>query len=256
MMSNALCALTSALLGLLVAPYLHWLIARTPMHLPLRGVPIHCSNCGTRVSRNQSNSLWARIRNRSLCTTCGSSLWPDSPWVELGTAAIFALVGWRLDWAWALPAYWVFFFAVIAIVLVDLRHYLIPTRIVYPAVGIGIVLLTIAAVIGGDFDHLGSALLAMIVCWLFYFVCWFVFPAGMGFGDVRLALLIGLFTGWIALSNALLALLLGLLLGAGIGLLLVAARLRSRKDAIPFAPFMVLGASIAILFGSLFGNAG
>lgn len=249
-----LCALVSAVVGLGVAPYLHLLIFRTPMHLPLRGIPMHCSTCGSPMKARQRNALFALATKDRFCHTCVQPLWRDSPKLEIITVAIFALVGWQLGWAWALPAYWIFFAASIAIVVVDLRLYIIPTRVVYPAVGLGIALLSLAAAINGNFTPLGTALGAMLGSWLFYFVCWFFFPSGMGFGDVRLALLIGLFTGWIAPANAVLGIFLGLLLGALSGVLLVVTGQRSRKDAIPFAPFMILGASLTIVFGGLFGT--
>lgn len=239
--------LLSVVVALLVTPYLHIVISRTPSHLHLRKVPIHCSNCGVTVLKKQRNSLVAKLTKDNLCHNCLSPIWNDSPRLEIAVVILFGIVGAVLGLEWALPAYWVFFFAAVAVVVVDLRHYLIPTKVVYPAVGIGLVLLALASLIEGDFGHLQTGVIAMIGCWVFYFICWFVFPAGMGFGDVRLALLIGLFTGFLELGNALLALMLGLLSGALIGGALVVAKKRTRKDVIPFAPFMILGAALAIL---------
>jgi len=74
-------------------------------------------------------------------------------------------------------------------------------------------------------------------------------PRGMGFGDVRLAGVIGMMLGWLGLRYLFLGLFLAFLLASVIGVALIAARLRSRKDAVPFGPFMALGAVLAVLWG-------
>ena len=71
----------------------------------------------------------------------------------------------------------------------------------------------------------------------------------MGFGDVRLAFVLGLFLGWLSLRHVLTGVFLGFLLGAVIGVGLVVLRLRSRKDAVPFGPFLAGGTVLAVLFG-------
>ena len=78
---------------------------------------------------------------------------------------------------------------------------------------------------------------------------WVVYPAGMGFGDVRLAFVLGLFLGWLSLGHVLVGIFCGFLLGAVIGVVLVVFRIRSRKDAIPFGPFLAAGAAVTVLVG-------
>jgi leader peptidase (prepilin peptidase)/N-methyltransferase len=71
----------------------------------------------------------------------------------------------------------------------------------------------------------------------------------MGMGDVKLALLLGLFLGWLGLGHVALGLFLGFLLGAVGGILLIALGIKTRKDPVPFAPFLAAGAVIAVLAG-------
>jgi leader peptidase (prepilin peptidase)/N-methyltransferase len=71
----------------------------------------------------------------------------------------------------------------------------------------------------------------------------------MGMGDVKLAVLLGLYLGWLSLGHVLLGLLLGFVLGSVVGLGLLAAGVRGRKDHLPFAPFLAAGAVMAVLVG-------
>ncbi|MBV8388135.1 MAG: prepilin peptidase, partial [Acidimicrobiia bacterium] len=75
-------------------------------------------------------------------------------------------------------------------------------------------------------------------------------PRGMGFGDVRLSFLLGLFLGWLDLRHVFLGVFVGFLLGSIVGLVLMALRRRGRRDHIPFGPFLAAGAVIAVLFGT------
>ncbi|MDQ6928070.1 MAG: prepilin peptidase, partial [Actinomycetota bacterium] len=95
-----------------------------------------------------------------------------------------------------------------------------------------------------------NALLGGALAFAALFLIHLVSPAGMGFGDVRLSFILGLFLGWLSLSHVLVGIFLGFLLGALIGVALVVSRARSRKDAIPFGPFLAGGAALAVFAGS------
>jgi leader peptidase (prepilin peptidase)/N-methyltransferase len=115
---------------------------------------------------------------------------------------------------------------------------------------VSVPLLAAAAALTGDWHRFGQALLGAALAWLALFAIHVVSPAGMGFGDVRLAFVLGLFLGWLGLSKVLTGLFLGFFLGAVIGIVLIALRLRSRRDHIPFGPFLAAGAVVAVLSGS------
>jgi leader peptidase (prepilin peptidase) / N-methyltransferase len=166
------------------------------------------------------------------------------------SAVVLGVGGATIGWTWTLPAYVVFFLALTVISVIDLRHYLIPNRVVYPALYATFVLLVAAAIIEGSGHHLVDALIGMACAWFFFFVVWFIYPRGMGFGDVRLSALVGLVSGWVGLGNVVLSVLLALLIGAFVGVALIVVRLRSRKQAIPFGPFLALGATISVLWGA------
>jgi leader peptidase (prepilin peptidase)/N-methyltransferase len=82
-----------------------------------------------------------------------------------------------------------------------------------------------------------------------YFVLCFAYPAGMGFGDVKLSGVLGLYTAWLGWGAWFVGVFTGFLLGAVFGLVLIAARRGGRKTAVPFGPFMLLGVLVAVVSG-------
>ena len=170
--------------------------------------------------------------------------------VHLLTAALFAAAAARFGASWVLPAYLFFFASLVAVSAIDLEHHIIPNRIVYPTIFVSVPLLAAAGALSGDWHRFGQALLGATLAWLALFAIHLVSPGGMGFGDVRLAFVLGLFLGWLGLSKVLTGLFLGFFLGAVIGVVLIAFRIRTRKDHIPFGPFLAAGAVVAVLSGT------
>lgn len=242
-------AVACGLLGPPVGAFLQTVVRRTPRRERVWGIRAHCENCGDRVSAGARLSLSAYLMRRNSCSTCDRRLWTALPWLELVTAVVFAATGARFGWAWALPAYLITFSAFVAIVVVDIRHYLIPNRVIYPALfGSGIVFAAAAAIERRP-DALLHALTGMICSWLFFVIVWLISPRSMGFGDVRLSALVGLTTGWIGLGNVVIGLLLGIFSGAAVGLVIVLLRFMTRRDPIPYGPFLVLGGVISVFSG-------
>ena len=183
------------------------------------------------------------------CRVCARAPSPRYAVVQVLTAATFGAVGLRLGADWAVPAYLVLFASLLAISVIDLERNIIPNRIVYPTIFLSVPLLAVAAVAEGDLGRLGQALVGAAAAWAALLVIHLVSPAGMGFGDVRLSFVLGLFLGWLDLRLVLIGLFLGFLLGSVLGVLLVLLRLRGRRDHIPFGPFLAAGAALAVFFG-------
>jgi leader peptidase (prepilin peptidase) / N-methyltransferase len=137
----------------------------------------------------------------------------------------------------------------IALSLIDLETKLLPNRIVYPSVVVGLVLLAITAVLGPGLDAWVRALLGMVAGAGGFFVIALISPAGMGMGDVKLAGLIGLFLGYLSWEIVFLGFFLAFLVGAISGIGLMIAGKAGRKTQVPFGPFMALSAILATLYG-------
>jgi leader peptidase (prepilin peptidase)/N-methyltransferase len=155
------------------------------------------------------------------------------------------------------------YFAVMAVRLtvIDVRHHLLPNRIVFPSYAVaGVLLLAAAAAAGagtGEAAFAGTvpALFAVparvvagaVLLWLFYFVLRLVYPPGMGFGDVKLAGVLGMYLGYLGWGHLFAGTFLAFLLGGLWSIALLVARRGTLKSSIPFGPFMLAGAAAAML---------
>jgi leader peptidase (prepilin peptidase)/N-methyltransferase len=167
-----------------------------------------------------------------------------TPLVAVVTAALFAATPVVVDVDWTLPAYLWFVAVTVTLTLTDMDTKLIPNRILFPGTVVALVLL-----IGGGLIE-GGPVVRAIAGGALYFVLLFVLAliarGGFGFGDVKLAFLLGMFAAYQSWDALIVAIFAAFLLGGLVSLLLVVFRIRSRKDAIPFGPYLVLGAYVAI----------
>jgi len=142
----------------------------------------------------------------------------------------------------------------VAVSVIDLRTFRIPDRITFPALAASLVAITAggAQALGGHdgFVHARNALVGMALYFGFLFIPHLVSPRGMGFGDVKLAGVLGGYLGWLGWGEIVVGGFTAFLLGGVIGIALLAVRRAGRKSAIPFGPWMVLGALVAVLWGS------
>lgn len=135
--------------------------------------------------------------------------------------------------------------------VVDVRTLRLPNRIIFPAYPVAAVLLGVGALIAGEPSRVLGMLTGAVVLWLVYFMLRVVYPAGMGFGDVKLAGLLGLYLGFAGWGYLLWGTFAAFCLGGLWGLVLIASRRGTLKSAIPFGPFMIGGAVLALAVPSL-----
>jgi leader peptidase (prepilin peptidase)/N-methyltransferase len=169
--------------------------------------------------------------------------------VSLVCGALFGALAARFDDSWALPAYLVLAAALVTLAAIDLEHYILPNRIVYPLALTMIVMLAIASIGDDDLDAMTRGLVAGAIAFTVFFVLHMISPRSMGFGDVKLSFVLGLSLGWIGGGEVLVGLFLGFVYGAVVGIVLIVSRLRRRNEALPFGPFLAAGALTAILAG-------
>ncbi|CAA9274024.1 MAG: hypothetical protein AVDCRST_MAG10-3464 [uncultured Acidimicrobiales bacterium] len=165
------------------------------------------------------------------------------------TAALFAGTAFRFDGDWVIPAYLVFFVCLVSVSVIDSQLQIIPNRIVYPTIFASVPLLALAALISGEWDRFGHAVIGATLAWLALLLIHLISPSGMGFGDVRLSFVLGLFLGWISLGHVFTGLFLGVLLISAVGVVLAVLRLRSLQDHIAFGPFLAAGSTLAVFAG-------
>jgi leader peptidase (prepilin peptidase)/N-methyltransferase len=237
------------LLGLAIGSFLNVVIWRVPRKESVVRPPSHCPGCDEpiRPLDNIPVVSWLRLGGR--CRHCGTRIPVRYPVVELVTAGLFVGAALHFRANWVLPAYLVFFAALLAISAIDLEHFIVPNRIVWPTGLASIPLLVVAAAAGHQWHALRNAAIGAAAAWLFLLVVHLISPRGMGFGDVRLAALLGLYLGWLGLAYVPLGLFLAFLIGSVVGIGLIALRRKGMKSALPFGPFLALGATIAVFAG-------
>jgi leader peptidase (prepilin peptidase)/N-methyltransferase len=166
------------------------------------------------------------------------------------TAVLFALVVLRFGLVWELPAFLVLAGVAVLLTLIDLRHHLLPDRVVLPAIVAGAVLLAVAAAIEGNAAAFVRAGVAAVVAFVVFLVLALIAPSGLGIGDVKLAALLGLHLGWLGWNVVVLGAAAGFVVQAVLALALLASRRIGLKGELPFGPAMLLGAALAIGWGT------
>jgi prepilin signal peptidase PulO-like enzyme (type II secretory pathway) len=176
------------------------------------------------------------------CRYCRKKISIQYPLVEIFTGILFLLIFYFTGFDFVNLIFLFYIASVLIIIFVyDLKHYLIPDKVLLPAIIITFVYRFF------DFSHFlnyfGAAFFASGIFFILFFMSqgrW------MGFGDVKLAILMGLILGF---KNILVALFLSFFLGAIIGLIAMALQKKSLKSEIPFAPFLITGTFLALMWG-------
>jgi len=170
------------------------------------------------------------------------------------TGALWAAVAHLFGPHVLVTPYLVFVSLAVAVSVTDLTHRLVPRTLIYGALALIAPLLVVVSAVNHTWHDLGTAALCGAVGFAVFFAIWFLVPKGMGFGDVRLAGVIGLTVGYLGPVHAYMAFLSGFVLGLVFGVVLMVGSSTGRKTRIPFAPALAAGATFAILWGGTWGQ--
>lgn len=157
------------------------------------------------------------------------------------------LLGGRLGWDPALLFVLYLVPVCVALAVIDWRTRYLPTRLIAPSYLVVGALVVLAWLITGDRAALVTSAVGWVASFAFFFVQWFIYPRGLGYGDVRLSGLLGMALGWLGVGPLVIGIFLGFLLGGVGGGLLSALKVFHRKHY-PFGPFMVVGALLGAVF--------
>lgn len=245
------------LAGMLVGSFLNVVIHRVPRGESVVRPRSACPVCATPISPRDNIPVLSWVLLGRRCRSCAAPIPWRYPLVELGTGLVWAGLGW---WALSdpralalLPLLLVLSSAGIALTMIDLDVHRLPNAIVLPLYPVTLVGLVVAGVLAGAWPWvpaLVGAGLWMVVVGLPWLVSG---GRGMGFGDVKLAPILGVTLGWWSLSSAVVGLFAAFLIGAGVGIALMAARRAGRRTAIPFGPFLIGGAAVGLIVGDTVG---
>lgn len=249
-------------LGLVVGSFLNVCIDRVPRGESVISPPSHCRACGRALARRDLVPVLSYFWLRGRCRYCRASIPWRLPAVEVATGLLFAGAGYLVGFSPRLAPALFYGSLFLVVLVVDLEWQIIPNRLVYPAlplVWLASVLsfppeaarsamgfLPVALLSNDAVLALSQSLAGGVAAFLVMLLPWAVYPEGMGGGDVKLAALVGLATGF---PLSLLALFISFLGGGLVGGLLLLSGVKGRKDPIPFGPFLSIAAMAAFFWG-------
>lgn len=167
--------------------------------------------------------------------------------LALLAAVVLGLIGAGIGWHAALPAFLFFGAAGTALAVIDVDCHRLPDALTYPTYVAGVVLLGVAAALDRDGDAYVHALVGMAAVFAVFFVLAFV--GGIGFGDTKLAGVIGLYLGWLGYGPLLFGLVAGFAVGALVAVAMLLARVAGWRTDIAFGPSLLAGALVAVVIG-------
>jgi leader peptidase (prepilin peptidase)/N-methyltransferase len=232
-------ALVSLAPALALGSFLNVVAARVPRRTSIVKPASACMSCRTPIALRDNVPVLSWVLLRGRCRSCGVRISPLYPAVELATALLVAGCVFAFGLS-AQTAVYAFFCAVlVAVSAIDLTHRIIPNRIVIPAFAVVLVAQTLL-------EPSPQWALAALGASGFLFLAVLAYPAGMGMGDVKLALLMGAALG----KTVPVALMVGMFAALVPAVfLLVRHGSRARKMGIPFGPFLALGSVVALFWG-------
>jgi leader peptidase (prepilin peptidase) / N-methyltransferase len=266
--------LLCGLIGLAVGSFLNVVIHRLPVMMErewatqcaeLRGEPApvtdrfdlsrprsRCPGCGHGITAAENIPLLSWLFLKGRCSACARPIGVRYPLVELLTGLLSAACAWQFGATLLLAGSLVFVWALIALTFIDLDTQLLPDSITLPLVWAGLLLNLV-----GGFTDITSAVIGAMAG---YLVLWSVYWAfrlitgkeGMGYGDFKLLAAIGAFLGWQMLP---VVILLSSLVGAIVGIAMIAFRAHGRDVPIPFGPYLAAAGLLALFFGDTINTA-
>ncbi len=246
---TALLAIIAAIFGLAVGSFLNVCADRLPQGESIVGGRSHCDACRRRIRAKDLVPLVSYVALKGRCRDCGAAIPRRIVAVELATGLIFAglFLVYGLTGTFALLA--VYAAILIVVFVIDLEHGLILNRVVVPALVLALIVAAVAPPgwLGtfGPHPIIGAAAGAASGFAILFLIA-LVARGGMGWGDVKFAAFMGAAAG---LPLIFVALFCGIMVGGITGVILLLSGKRSRKQAIPFGPFLALGTMVTLLWG-------
>jgi len=241
------------LTGLIIGSFLNCLIYRLETNKNFVSGRSFCPLCSHKLSFFDLIPIISFLFLKGRCRYCGKKISWQYPLVEIATGLLFLLIfkQFQIFNLLNLFYYWLITSFLIIIFVYDLKHYLIPDKVIYPAIAIALIFNFLPHQIfeGGanQFPVFKNLILGALASAGFFFLIWF-FSKGkaMGFGDVKLVFFMGLFLGF---PKILAALFFSFIIGAIIGMILLVLKKKTLKSEVPFGPFLVIGTFISLFFG-------
>jgi len=240
---NIILSIAIFIFGLAVGSFLNCVIYRLEQKKSFLKGRSYCPSCKHVLAWNDLIPIISFFILRGKCRYCGKKISWQYPAVEIATALLFLLI---FNFQFSIFNICFLFFVscfLIIIFVYDLKHYIIPDSVIYPAI---IITFLYNLILNPSF-LVQNSILAGIGASLFFLLIYLISRGKwLGFGDVKLALFMGLFLGFPAIISALF---FSFLIGAIIGIILILLKRKGLKSEVPFGPFLIIGTYIALFWG-------
>ena len=234
------------IIGSIVGSFLNVVIYRVPRGESIVRPPSACPACGTRLRARDNIPVLGYLFLRGRCRYCSAPISPRYPTVEILGGLLPLLIFARFGFGRELLVYWPLSYVLLVISFIDLDLRIIPDKVTLPGIAVGLV---VAPLVGltGFWESLIGILVGGGALYLIGVLGELILKKeSMGGGDVKLAAMLGAFLGW---KMILLALFSAFLIGAVVGVVAMAGKSKDWDHAVPFGPFIALGAVLALLWG-------
>ena len=236
---------TAVLFGAVIGSFLNVCIHRLPKRESLVWPGSRCPKCGTDIRWYDNVPLLSYVWLWGRCRQCRSRISWRYPLVEALNAAGYGLIMWRFGGTVTAAVYALLFSALLVVTFIDLDHMIVPDRITLPGIVLGLVTGTL--LLPRWWDSVAGFLLGGGLLYVMAWISPYLFgKEGMGGGDIKLLAMIGAFLGW---KPVLITVILGGILGSVVGVGLIAARVITRENYIPFGPFLSMAAVVTMFYG-------
>lgn len=242
-------------IGMSIGSFLNVVIYRLPANLSLVHPPSRCPQCFTRLKKRENVPVFGWIFLRGRCAHCQSRISIRYPLIEAVTGILFLIVFLMFGISLQTLGYWFFLSVLLALAMIDLDTMTLPNPLTQTGLVAGLIFQAITGFLStgiiGAIGHLMAGVIGVIIAiWLLDAIAILgsaiLGQAAMGAGDSKLMAMMGAWLGWkLMLIAGFLACAIGVLVGGGA----IALGLLSRRQPMPFGPFLALGAALSLFFG-------
>ncbi|MFP3898405.1 MAG: prepilin peptidase [Dehalococcoidia bacterium] len=238
-----------ALLGLTVGSFLNVCIDRLPENKSIISPPSSCDACQHKLAAKDLIPIFSYLRLRGRCRYCQAPVPRKLLWVELATGLLFALLYWHYGLSPELGVMAFYTCLLVVVFVIDLERGLILNKVIYPGMVVALLLALYPWpwLIQQMRPAIASAALGGAIGFGIFLLMAIVSRGGMGWGDVKLAGLIGLATGF---PLVFFSIVLAAILGGVVAVAMVIARKRTFQQTLPFGPFLAAAALITLVWGA------
>lgn len=233
------------ILGLLIGSFLNVCIYRIPINQSISFPPSHCTDCKTRLKPLDLIPLLSYLFYKGKCRYCGDKISPQYPFIEILNGLIYILIFIRFGYSLNLIFYCVLSSLLIVISAIDYKYTIIPDGLVLFGIVVGFTYRYILPLLLGEQVLWLDSILGLLVGGGFFLLIAILSKGGMGGGDIKLMGMLGFFLG---IKKIIMVTFLSFFTGALFTLPLLVFKKKSRKEMIPFGPFIAIGALITMLY--------